>query len=334
MTLTLITDRREVTRACQQFQRALARGTARIPATIGYHGGQEHGDVHWSAARGFWSRTRVKDDRYWCAFGTDDPEKGRQLSITVEINPPLEGVNRRLAGMFAEDARGRVYVAHSGGVGGGRPGIGKKAFLQHAGGPQPGIAAPDGATVPALVIGRLGGPRFIAQLARFIRLASEFKRMTTAGAVPSAPLVQPYTPEFTGPRRAYRVADEIEAQCDHGLVVDAMKAECDSRGLSAARDVPRDLYLLDRAGRVTTLFEVKTDQSTGSLYGAVGQLLYHTAGVQPRPRCVAVLPGTPVAAVGERLAALGIAVVSYTWKGDLPVFSGLAPLLDGMKRRD
>jgi hypothetical protein len=53
---------------------------------------------------------------------------GKSLTITVEINPPHEGEDRPVAGLFARDAENRIYLAHTGKVGGGRTGRGSNAF--------------------------------------------------------------------------------------------------------------------------------------------------------------------------------------------------------------
>ena len=60
-----------------------------------------------------------------------------------------------------------------------------------------------------------------------------------------------------------------------------------------ANDVPRDLYVFSFKGRVRMLFEAKTDLSTSSIYGAVGQLMLHAAVEPKEPRLIFVAPGTP-----------------------------------------
>ena len=59
----------------------------------------------------------------WNAFGTERPYPGAGLDIACEINFPYEGINRRVAGVFAEDANGTVYVMHRGLIGGSKVGI-------------------------------------------------------------------------------------------------------------------------------------------------------------------------------------------------------------------
>lgn len=68
-------------------------------------------------------------NRYWNAFGFLYSSH-QPANIVVEINFPLQGVNRRISGVFAQDLGDRkTIILHRGGIGGGRFGIGKRAFL-------------------------------------------------------------------------------------------------------------------------------------------------------------------------------------------------------------
>ena len=58
--------------------------------------------------------------------------------------------------------------------------------------------------------------------------------------------------------------------CDHGIVVKHLRRCLQEQGHSTGKDRFRDLYV-HRKGRITSLFEVKTDTSTASIYSAVGQ---------------------------------------------------------------
>ena len=52
------------------------------------------------------------------------------LSITVEVNVALQWRKGRAEGFFArDDSTGALYLLHSGNVGGGRPGVGGRAFV-------------------------------------------------------------------------------------------------------------------------------------------------------------------------------------------------------------
>lgn len=108
----------------------------RIIAKLGFLGGHVDSEVSWSSELGIWMSSRDEvGKKYWNAFGTKEPAEGRNLPITCEINPPLAGINRRLARVYLEDDFGQVILAHRGNIGGGRPGIGKRLFEKnYAGG--------------------------------------------------------------------------------------------------------------------------------------------------------------------------------------------------------
>ena len=50
-------------------------------------------------------------NKYWNAFGVEHPDQ-RNLSITVEMNPPHHGEGRRTAGVFFTDSSGKFYIGH------------------------------------------------------------------------------------------------------------------------------------------------------------------------------------------------------------------------------
>jgi hypothetical protein len=131
-----ILDQREaITSAWQQFHKEFAMAaTWSGVRNIGYQSGSDDAIVVWHETEGIWGTFNPKPlnedspTRYWNAFGREDPQLHSSLSITCEINPPHEGINRRVAGAFGRDERDRLYVLHSGKIGGGRPGIGMSLF--------------------------------------------------------------------------------------------------------------------------------------------------------------------------------------------------------------
>lgn len=117
-----------------------------LEKTIGYKGGQVRGKVFWFSNDKFWvffeklekgglnesgAQKGPKIPKYWNAFGTEDPNENEMLSITCEINFPLSGIERRVAGAFAKDDANRLYVVYRGKIGGGRKGIGQTLFFEN-----------------------------------------------------------------------------------------------------------------------------------------------------------------------------------------------------------
>jgi hypothetical protein len=180
-----ITERGQVAQAYAAFAQAISQDGVAVERMVGYKGASELAQLLWHADLRLWVLLQPErlDTRYWCAFGTDDPYPASMLSITCEINPPKEGIDRRCAGLFVRDDGGVVYLAHSGKVGGGRAGIGKRAFLDHWGQDEVvSVLFPDGEERDYIILGRMDDRGFRAALARFVHSVARFK----AAAVESA----------------------------------------------------------------------------------------------------------------------------------------------------
>jgi hypothetical protein len=299
---------------------------------LGFQGGSLKADGAWFKALDFWYAHRQAQslERPWNGFGHGNPFARNGLSISVEVNPPRAGITRKVAGVFAEDEGGDVYLVHRGNVGGGRKGVGKSSFV--AAYPEPlETMIEDHGTADVIVVGMLGAPTLVAQIEHFVALVESIKRQlvaevpkTLAGkasAAPGSPKQDVYADEFAG-KKTYTTKARVEANVLHGVVVRHLKVAVEKLGHKAYRDRARDLYLLGLSGKLRALFEVKTDVSTTSVYTAVGQLLMHgDNGVATR--LVAVLPDTIDDARLIRLAGLGIKVVTFAWQSGLPKFEGL-----------
>lgn len=185
--LTVLTTAADSERAAASLERTLKRGCARRHCQVGYQGGGGTYDIYWNAALGFWSLLSRADNRYWYCFGdhadSGGPIDGEDLGIVCEINPPLEGVNRRCAGAFAQDESGRVILTHSGKIGGGRKGIGKLAFLESLKRPElVPVRYPDGVVAEVLVIGGVDAADLPTRIASFVWAVRSFKEKRTKTA--------------------------------------------------------------------------------------------------------------------------------------------------------
>ena len=119
--LVIIEDPVEIKDAQNIFLNKLYSNADKIISTnkIGFPGGKLHGEAHWSNKLGFWvvNREPASGTRYWNGFGIKEPSEGSGLTITAEINFPIEGINRRIAGAFVTDGE-EIYVVHRGKLGG------------------------------------------------------------------------------------------------------------------------------------------------------------------------------------------------------------------------
>jgi hypothetical protein len=130
--LLLIDGANDIAQAQRQLETCMSNALPTvITRTVGYPGGsQANLKIHTDGARWYYSGdapdgcTRRLN---WFGFVSKDTT----LAITVEINTVPQGRPGQVAGFFARDTNtGESYLLHSGKVGGGMAGVGKRAFLE------------------------------------------------------------------------------------------------------------------------------------------------------------------------------------------------------------
>lgn len=143
---------------------------------VNFRGGGHYGNVYWRPEELVWGLFEVleSESKYWIAWGVENPDGN--INITLETNPPLEGFSRRCSAAFLRDDKGRVVLGHSGRVGGGRRGIGKKAFLRYTDlNSRMLVQWPDGKYTEYLRIGEIGGADLKTGVATFVHEVARFK---------------------------------------------------------------------------------------------------------------------------------------------------------------
>ena len=333
MSLQPLTDAGDVKRAIASLKLNLTRSCVQMNRFIGWQGGGQNFRVYWSAGlRMWWKLYRSSGgSRYVCFFGFQDPNRSKNLTIICEVNPPCQGFDRRTAGVLVRDDAGRIFLAHTGKIGGGRPGVGKSSFISACGGDQmEPIVWPDRKETEVFVIGRVDSSRLASQIRDFVAQVKEFKDSAKdhKRSRKWGPPRLLFKPEFEGPRKGYRVEGKIESRCDHGSVINTLKAILQKRLGRIGRDRERDLYVMSAKGRITHLLEAKTDVSTSSIYCAVGQLMLHGVASSPTPRRILVVPRTPKERTRTALKSLGIRVLTYTWTRQRPLFARVDEVLE------
>ncbi len=180
--LIVITDRRESQRAFEQLAQAFAENAMAFRNhAVGWPGGSKHFDVYWHASHEIWGTLQPEPPgekgagRFWNCFGTADPRREPMLSITVEINPPHQGENRNIGGVFLRNDGGRLFLGHTGKVGGDRPGVSQESFLTfYRDGPWKSVTAPHGPR-RLVIFGPLDSSDFLTQLSDFVHMVAHFK---------------------------------------------------------------------------------------------------------------------------------------------------------------
>ncbi|MDD5451345.1 MAG: hypothetical protein PHT49_05565 [Desulfovibrionales bacterium] len=299
----------------------------KINVKIGYPGGNFKSKVSWLAKLGIWVCSFKRSGRHINLFGVGEPEEGDMIPITCEINFPVNGINRRIGGAFLTDSTGDIFVAHRGKIGGGKKGIGKSLFEDQYRGRWE-IVEDNGFDTEVALISALKSPRFVNQVRQFV---FEVNRIKSLSSIPSSQPISPadsdeFKEEFSGKKRQYKTSRIIEAECDHGLIVNNLSSVLEELGLTVRNDKNRDIYIIDSNRKITAIFEVKTDTSTTSMYSAVGQLLLNSISLTVRPRLILVIPEQVDKTLESKLKQLGIESLIFKWVTDRSIFPKLKTL--------
>lgn len=322
--LVAITDREKSREAFGLLRNTLnnSRGVKCFRRYVGRSRNQKH-EVIWHTGEEIWTlllenpRSEDRNNYFWCAYGLQHPQGYKTLDIDLEINPPHEGRNSRLGGMFVRDANDNIYLCHTGKIH-----RGKTFFWEQYWGDSLEVDDGSGKSVRVVSLGQINSAKLPSRIARLIHEIKRIKNISAATtSVPDS-----FTPEFSGQRSNYFLTGTIEATVDHGFVVDELRKAVEIIGHKPFKDQQRDLFVTGPNGRMTTLFEVKTDVSTTSIYQAVGQLMLNGFAQQLRVKKILVVPQKPTKETEQALKKLCIKVLTYDWKENKPVI----PSLDGL----
>jgi hypothetical protein len=255
------------------------------------------------------------DDTLWCAFGSAEDEKiprrwnvfgifdgsASSLDISVEINIPTTGNSGRVAGFFARDAAtGHVLLMHDGRIGGGRPGVGKEAFLAWSRAPLVPVTDGAGDIRHGIVVGHIEGEDLADRVWTYVRLVADFKARVKAGLVDDPAFratlaaYSAFTDEFSGRKRGSR-SSEIDYVSYHGDIVRHLhddRCERAAKGERVLNSPLVDLFVETAAG-ITEVYEVKTAADRQTVYTGIGQLMTHTSGPPATAERYLVLPEGP-----------------------------------------
>ncbi len=321
----LIESKEEIAKAQRQLETTIQREFVRTDVkNIGYPSGRIK------------DATVYTNDEYW--FQSDDLSgsaqpnpsrlnlfgrfrKERDLQISVQFNIPYDGSNRRLAGFFARDSEtGSIYLFHSGGVGGGKKGVGKNAFLNWSPYRLEEVLESAGSKRRGILVMPIDARAATPPLILYIKKIDQFKELVRSGAIDTPELQRRgkiYDDVYPEPRgrRKGRRAENIDYLSRHGEVIDALhewRRSCplpkDGR---LVKDVLIDLGVMV-ADDLTEVFEAKTSTARSDVYSAIGQLMVH--GFSNKCRRVIVLPNDERIAPDllSALQRLGIQLIRFT----------------------
>ncbi len=192
MALVVVTERDQIKATIRRIETQLADGAEKVFRTVGWpSGSMRNAPLYWRSSEHLWAfiGKDILPNRYWCLFGTDVGEPNQSLNISVEINPPVEGVNRHVRGQVVRaEHDDNVYLAHRGGLGGGRGGDIKIVdFWRLFRNPrlEPIIWREDGRAATFHLIGPIGTSQFIRDLQHFVSEAERLRALVREGKLPS-----------------------------------------------------------------------------------------------------------------------------------------------------
>jgi hypothetical protein len=312
--LQVVAEPRRIDRAIKRLHGAL-KGVPARGVRLTWRAGELRTTIHWARDDRFWwaFEPRGKRDALLLGHAPDPPT--RRESITCEINLPRGGADRKLAGIIAHDQSGALYLAHSGRMGGTRPGQRKRAFREFlAGGVWRTLRWPDGEESEALVVAPLDSERLTRLLGQFVDAVRRFK----AGEPPHEP---------TGLCVKPSASDSAAAACDRQLVDVALHEELEKRGLVSnaggkGGSGALDLFALS-GERPQPLFAVVADGAPEELALAVGSLSLASARGGRDVRPILIAPASLAEGDGAALDSLSFPLVRFRWRGARAVFDGL-----------
>jgi hypothetical protein len=317
-------DKNSLAKANKAFLKVFQdRSSASAKQTIGTPGGSVQLATWFSADLDTWVAPDVLANRYWNAFGYGDPFVRSKVAPTVEINPPLAAGTSKTATLILRNQDGEFEIAHTGGAGGGKTGIGMNAFKAFH--PSYETVIVDGKARDLYMLGALADEDDLAaNVADYVKVVRDFKAGPTSSKAP--PFKKPFKPEFDG-TTTFAVSTNRSATYRHGRVVNALHADLARRNVAAHRTTEIDLYAEAEATRRGVIFEAKSAPDTQSVYTCIGQLAYNcpvAAWIK-----VAVLPEHAPSKIVARLQHLEIFVLSYSMPATgVPRFTNLDELMN------
>jgi hypothetical protein len=136
--------------------------------------------AHYIEPHDIWLAAHELPNRYRNAFGPGDPSGRRNLWPSIQLNLALEPGSSRPRARFMRDGADRIWVAHSGTLGGRQTGISREGFLRLVGGAKKVMI--DDVAEDLVVLGTVARPQpLLEEIARITHAASQFREALACG---------------------------------------------------------------------------------------------------------------------------------------------------------
>jgi hypothetical protein len=127
-----------------------------------------------------WLAAHALPNRYRNAFGVGDPVERRNPSPAIQLNLALAPGSARPHARFLRDDHGRIWIAHTGTLGGRQAGISRDGFLAFVGDARAVMI--DGVSETVIVLGTFSQPAaLIERIAHLTHAANAFRSALAGG---------------------------------------------------------------------------------------------------------------------------------------------------------
>jgi len=341
----LVTDRRKLIQARNALAGSIQHNAQRSVQTISTPGGKiPDAAVYYHPALEIWCHVADhlwNENRYFCGFGVGKP----RWQPAIEINIPV----RRLLGcngQVVEDENGDLYFAHKGGLGGGKYSVPASAFADLIQGFEREEVQDGKNALPLFILGRISQNELPSKLANFVREAARirelrrdlpaFRKALIASGMPQDEAgkvgTDDYKPE-NDKDGTYSIARQIYFKRLHGKIQKSLAKQISKLGFSCGNkrltgNIAPDLFVKDKKGRVTILFEIKVPPGAQSTFTAIGQLIVYTIAEHPGVRRILVSRAPPMnPLLIDALNEMKIEHLPFKANGNKIEFPGLQAIL-------
>lgn len=316
----------------EKFQRLLVKAlknvcTEKIQCSLGHKGESHNLTVFYSKDYNFWfcPQDYPQRKRFWNSFGFGKPIMGKNNSITVEVNIPYKGIDRRVGGVFGSNENGDILIMHRGTIGGGRIGIGQQLFLENIR-DTPLVCIDGNKENPFFLVGELTSKYLPIQVANFVSEVHRIKNLTENEISEFSELNNfSFSDEPIG-KRVILKSGQSTIDRTHGIVVNLLARILEKKGYQIAKNRNIDLFIHNN-GTINKLFEIKRSSSTQSLHTGVGQLLIYSIPIKSKIELILVLPDKINDLVENKLLSHNIKILYYDWNNGEPKFKYLSKIL-------
>jgi len=131
-------------------------------------------------AQDIWLAAHSLPNRFRNAFGPGDPRGQQGLSPSIQLNLAFDPGESSPRARFMRDSTGRIWLAHTGTLGGRQPGISREGFVAFCGGARSCVL--DGTTIDLLLVGTFADPKpLVAAIAKLVHAAHAYRSSLAAG---------------------------------------------------------------------------------------------------------------------------------------------------------